>query len=132
MFNESIIIKSRVAELYLARSKKLFPEFESQKPFLKWAGGKRWLVSRHGELFPSEFNTYYEPFLGSGAVFFFLNSQYKFRHSFLFDVNEQLVNSYNVIKDNLEELVKYLEVLQKKYFSLRDEKRNLIIKKASF
>lgn len=111
----------------------LFPDYKfvnakSAKPFLKWAGGKSQLLSQFipylpKELDNNEIENYYEPFLGSGAVFFFLNSQYKFRHSFLFDVNEQLVNSYNVIKDNLEELVKYLEVLQKKYFSLRDEKR---------
>jgi DNA sulfur modification protein DndB len=42
-------------------------------PFLKWAGGKRWLVQQHPELFPKTFKRYFEPFLGSGAVLFFLS-----------------------------------------------------------
>ena len=40
------------------------------EPFLKWAGGKRWLVRRHLNLFPTNYNRYVEPFVGSGAVFF--------------------------------------------------------------
>lgn len=41
-------------------------------PFLTWAGGKRWLVSNYPEIFPTEYNVYIEPFLGSGSVFFSL------------------------------------------------------------
>ncbi|MDQ4680308.1 DNA adenine methylase, partial [Stenotrophomonas maltophilia group sp. RNC7] len=41
-------------------------------PFIKWAGGKRWFISNYSHLLPKEFNRYIEPFLGGGAVFFYL------------------------------------------------------------
>ena len=44
-------------------------------PFLKWAGGKRWFVSKHADLLDVKFNRYIEPFLGSGSVFFHLQPQ---------------------------------------------------------
>jgi DNA adenine methylase len=60
-------------------------------PFLKWAGGKRWLVttSEQAGLFPSKFRTYIEPFLGSGAVFFHLAPH----NAVLSDVNQDLVDT---------------------------------------
>lgn len=60
------------------------------KPFLKWAGGKRWLTRRRPELFEHEFERYVEPFLGSGAVFFHMMP----KKSILSDVNTALVNVY--------------------------------------
>lgn len=63
-------------------------------PFLKWAGGKRWFVKNHSDLLPEKFNTYYEPFLGSGAVFFSL----KPKKAILADVNPNLIETYKAIK----------------------------------
>lgn len=63
-------------------------------PFLKWAGGKRWFVEGFSHLLPEKYNLYYEPFLGSGAVFF---SQ-KPRFGILSDRNEDLINTYRSIK----------------------------------
>lgn len=63
-------------------------------PFLKWAGGKRWLVKNHSDLLPKNFNTYYEPFLGSGAVFFSL----KPKKAVLADANFRLIETYIAIK----------------------------------
>ena len=57
-------------------------------PFLKWAGGKRWLTNNYVRLFPDDFNNYIEPFLGSGAVFFHLRPQ----QSILSDKNADLSN----------------------------------------
>ncbi|HNX88866.1 MAG TPA: Dam family site-specific DNA-(adenine-N6)-methyltransferase [Paludibacteraceae bacterium] len=105
MFNESIIIKSRVAELYLARSKKLFPEFESQKPFLKWAGGKTQMISDILKFAPKNFNKYIEPFIGGGAVYFNLNHP----KSIIADSNEELIITYTQVKNNIEEVIEILE-----------------------
>lgn len=65
-------------------------------PPLKWAGGKRWFVSRHLDLVPTKFNTYIEPFLGSGALFFSLRPT----RAVLSDINGELINLYCVIRDN--------------------------------
>ncbi|OOG44193.1 Dam family site-specific DNA-(adenine-N6)-methyltransferase [Polaromonas sp. A23] len=66
------------------------------KPFLKWAGGKRWLIAKHDELLPDNFRNYYEPFLGSGAVFFYLQPG----KSVLADVNQELIDTYSAIKQD--------------------------------
>ncbi|WP_404979969.1 DNA adenine methylase [Caulobacter sp. BE254] len=67
-------------------------------PFLKWAGGKRWLCKRFPELFPTTYNRYFEPFLGSGAVFFHLKPE----RAILSDRNPDLVKTYNAIKNDWE------------------------------
>lgn len=65
-------------------------------PFLKWAGGKRWLVANYGNLFPRDFGRYVEPFLGGGSVFFYLQPE----NSFLTDANERLIETYTEIRDD--------------------------------
>lgn len=65
-------------------------------PFLKWAGGKRWLVQKYPDLFPKQFKRYFEPFLGSGAVFFSLLP----KKGVISDCNGALVETYNAIKDD--------------------------------
>src|SRR5690606_25399589 len=91
-------------------------------PFLKWAGGKRWLVANHAHIFPSDFNRYIEPFLGSAAVYFHLQP----RDALLADVNPELINAYSVIKSRWRMLEAALEVHQSKhsdkyYYSMRKE-----------
>ena len=66
------------------------------KPFLKWAGGKRWFASHILSLLPHRFNRYIEPFLGSGAIFFSLQPN----RSILCDLNEELIDTYLAIKKN--------------------------------
>ncbi|MDP2090776.1 MAG: DNA adenine methylase [Candidatus Gracilibacteria bacterium] len=75
------------------------------KPFVKWVGGKRQLIEQFKRLFPTEYNNYFEPFLGGGAVFFNLQKE----KSFLSDVNAELINLYQVIKAKPMELIKFLE-----------------------
>lgn len=65
-------------------------------PFLKWAGGKRWMIYGHPELFPKEYNRYIEPFLGSAAVFFSL----KPKKAILSDLNSELIETYCAIRDD--------------------------------
>ncbi|MEX1112167.1 MAG: DNA adenine methylase [Candidatus Andersenbacteria bacterium] len=85
---------------------------EKPKPFVKWVGGKRQLLKQFRllNLYPPEnfnptTNTYFEPFVGGGAVFFDLLPD----KAQLSDLNQELVTTYNVIKKNVDELVKSLK-----------------------
>ena len=75
------------------------------RPFLKWAGGKTKLIQQYTPYFPKDYNTYYEPFLGGGAVFFYLNPTV----AALTDINAELVNTYRCVKDNVEKLIELLK-----------------------
>jgi len=74
------------------------------RPFLKWAGGKGRLIPQYSQYFPKGFSTYYEPFLGGGAIFFHLSPQ----RSMLMDINPELVNVYCCVRDHVEELIRHL------------------------
>ncbi|MDH2134512.1 Dam family site-specific DNA-(adenine-N6)-methyltransferase [Sphingobium yanoikuyae] len=76
------------------------------QPFLKWAGGKRWLVAQ-GILAPSHIERMVEPFLGSAAVFFSLSP----KRALLADVNAELINLYQVIRSSPKEL----QIILKEY-----------------
>ncbi len=85
---------------------------EKPKPFVKWVGGKRQLLQQFKlmNLYPPEnfdpkTGRYFEPFVGGGAVFFDLLP----KKAFLSDMNNELVTTYNVIKDNVEVLIKSLK-----------------------
>lgn len=69
-------------------------ELNTVIPFLKWAGGKRWLAGRSAALLPEKYGRYIEPFLGSGAVFFFACPQ----QAILSDVNSRLIETYRAIQ----------------------------------
>lgn len=66
------------------------------EPFLKWAGGKRWLTQRFPNLFPDDIQRYFEPFLGSGAVYFHLRPS----SGIISDLNEELVATYRALRDD--------------------------------
>lgn len=92
-------------------------------PFVKWAGGKTQLTERMYRYFPKSFNKYFEPFLGGGAVFFYLT--YKRPPPFpaiLSDVNHDLINAYEVIRDNMDELIKRLTKRQIDFRKVPDNK----------
>ncbi len=98
------------------------------RPFLKWAGGKSQLLSRFQEFYPQalkekKIKRYYEPFAGSGAVFFDVATRYKIKEAYLYDINEDLVLTYLVIRDQVEALISKLQKTEKKYRSLSIEKR---------
>lgn len=75
------------------------------RPFLKWAGGKTQLVDIIKKKVPKDISNYYEPFLGGGALFFSLSP----KSANLSDVNEELVNLYTVVRDNVEDLINDLK-----------------------
>jgi DNA adenine methylase len=85
------------------------------RPFLKWAGGKRQLLPEIKKHIPKNINTYtyYEPFVGAGALFFELQP----KKAVISDFNGQLILTYTVIKENIDELI----VLLRKYKSLHNE-----------
>ncbi len=74
-------------------------------PFLKWAGGKGQLLEQMSPYFPERFNTYYEPFLGGGAVFFHLLPP----KAVLSDLNPELVNVWQAVRDKPKELMVALD-----------------------
>ncbi len=74
-------------------------------PILKWAGGKKQLFSQIEALIPKKYTSYYEPFLGGGAVLFSLQP----KTAYINDYNEELINVYDCVKNNLEELISLLQ-----------------------
>ena len=74
-------------------------------PFLKWVGGKRQLMPAIKELIPKNYTNYYEPFIGGGAVLFDLQP----KNAVINDFNEELINVYQTIKENPEELISDLK-----------------------
>lgn len=80
-------------------------------PPLKWAGGKRWFVSNYKDLLPKKFNKYIEPFLGSGAVFFSVQPE----RALISDLNPELINLYEVIRDEPLKLENKLKEHQRKH-----------------
>jgi DNA adenine methylase len=84
------------------------------QPFLKWAGGKRQLLPEITKYIPREINTYYEPFIGAGAVLLHLQPP----KAIINDINSELINAYTVIRDQIEELLADLSkhVNDKEYF----------------
>ena len=94
------------------------------QPFLKWAGGKRQLLPAIKEYLPKKFTQYYEPFVGAGAVLFSLQP----KKSIINDTNSELINCYQVIKDNPEELLELCQEHREKnskqhFYSLREQDR---------
>lgn len=89
------------------------------KPFLKWVGGKGQLLEQFEPLLPKKYNSYFEPFIGGGAVFFSVNP----KKAHINDINETLVNTYSYIKNDVEKLIKSLKKLEKEFQSKDDESR---------
>ncbi len=101
----------------LSSSKASSPAAQAAKPFLKWVGGKQQLLLQFEQYFPQEdFGRYFEPFLGGGAIFFHLWTSGKLpKKVFLFDNNDELINVYTVVRDNLDALVELLIVHQQNH-----------------
>lgn len=80
------------------------------KPFVKWAGGKSQLLDQFASLFPEAFDNYVEPFVGGGAVFFYLfDRELVGERAVLNDLNHEIMNCYEVIRDCVDELIRELE-----------------------
>ncbi len=98
------------------------------RPFLKWAGGKGQLLNKFQEFYPKQLKqkkiqTFYEPFLGSGAVFFDIAQNYSIESAYLYDINEELILTYKVIQKDVYKLLEFLYHYEKTYLSLNKKKR---------
>lgn len=91
-------------------------------PFLKWAGGKRQLLGQIDKYLPPKIERYIEPFVGAGALFFYLLPI----DAVLIDINAELINAYQVIRDDVEKLILSLKKHKNEadyYYSIRDMDR---------
>ncbi len=89
------------------------------KPFLKWAGGKRWFVANYKHIFPTFRGKYIEPFLGSGVVFFHITP----KKGIIADLNGELITTYQAIKHSHIEVTNELNNLRElalDYYDVRD------------
>lgn len=114
---------------FLKNNRAKNPKILRPHPFLKWAGGKRQLIPKMKQYLPTKFNNYIEPFVGGGAMFFFLfrSKLLNDKRVVVTDINEDLINCYNVVKNNVMELIKSLKKHknEKNYFyRTREKDRN--------
>ena len=97
------------------------------KPFLKWAGGKGQLLTEIRNKYPAglgkRIKKYAEPFVGGGAVLFDVLSNFNFDEVYISDVNDELINTYIMVRDNVNKLMQALEVMGNEYLPLEQEKR---------
>ena len=100
------------------------------KPFLKWAGGKSQLlneIKKYYRFTNSEVTKYAEPFIGGGAVLFDILSLYDLQEVYISDINADLINTYKVIRDNIEELIISLKKLSNEFLPLNTPARLSLI-----
>jgi DNA adenine methylase len=110
------------------------PAVRNVRPFLKWAGGKRQLLPHLRSFYPESFGTYFEPFVGSGAVFFDLSSQGLLddRAAVLSDVNRDVIGCYQALRRDVASVVRALRRLaaghardgNAHYYAVRDGRFN--------
>ena len=101
-------------------------------PFLKWAGGKRQLLNQIKERMPKEYNDYYEPFIGGGAVLFELQPE----KATINDINTSLINVYRQVKYNTEEFIELVKKLDSEmwedgkeyYLNIREKYNDKLLK----
>jgi DNA adenine methylase len=108
----------------------------SNRPLLKWAGGKRQLLPKLQPFYPETFDRYIEPFFGSGAVFFDLHASGRLhgRHAWLVDDNPDLIGCYSMLRDRTDEVIVELTRLaaghaidgDQLYYRVRDEQFNTL------
>ena len=102
------------------------------EPFLRWAGGKKWLIKSLDQIIGNlEYSNYYEPFLGGGAIFLAIDHP---KRCYLSDVNEDLINTYISIRDIPHEVINYLNNYQntsEDYYKIRASFPNTPAEKAA-
>ena len=92
------------------------------RPFVKWAWWKRWLISQLSKHFPEKINHYIEPFVWWWAVLIYILQTHKeVKSVYAFDINQNLINCYQVIKYNVEWLIKKLSKYQKEFRKIETE-----------
>ena len=100
------------------------------RPFLKWAGGKGQLLEQISQYLPQglqngSIKRYVEPFIGGGAMFFYMVQQYQFEECYISDVNQDLILTYKTIQKNVDDLIASLLTIQDQYRILNPENRRI-------
>lgn len=106
-------------------------EEKSVKPFLKWAGGKGQLLKEIESYYPFDeyhITKYAEPFVGGGAVLFDVLSKYNLDAVYISDINAELINTYRIIRDDIDALVEMLYAMQNDFIPLDSEGRKAYYK----
>jgi DNA adenine methylase len=117
--NEEIDIKIKVDK-----------NMEKTKPFLRWAGGKQWISAFLVGLAPKNYDKYFEPFVGGGALFFSLCPS----RAVLGDLNSQLIETYKAIKNNPIQVIKTLSQWENEsetYYEVREKEYNDMFQRAA-
>jgi len=96
------------------------------KPFIKWAGGKGQLIQQIDAVLPTtlkngEIDTYIEPFVGGGALLFYILNKYQIKQAVICDINKELINSYRCIKSDLENVILELQKIKNIYKEAKDK-----------
>jgi len=104
-------------------------EYKTAKPFLKWAGGKTQLIANIEKALPRDLTqtnfTYIEPFVGSGAVLFWMLNRFaNLKKAVINDLNADLINTYKTITSNPNDLISILEILQNEFHMLEGNEDN--------
>jgi len=107
------------------------------KPFVKWAGGKRWLLKSIHEYIPQELTEgkikrYVEPFVGGGAVFFHIKEHYNIKEFIINDKGSELIETYRAIQKDVETVIELLSEIEKNYQNEGDYKRFYYEKRTKF
>ena len=98
----------------------------SVKPFLKWAGGKGQLLKEIQNFYPfskGKITKYAEPFVGGGAVLFDIISKYDLEEIYISDTNKELIDTYCIVRDDIDMLLEMLYKFQKEFISLNTDNR---------
>lgn len=105
-----LIANKKLPLSYAQGKEKVFDvDMIEPKPFVKWAGGKRQIISQLLQCSPSRFDEYYEPLLGGGALFFKLSALGKIKHAYLNDNSKTLIDAYKTIKEKPHDLIAELK-----------------------
>ncbi|MFH0968407.1 MAG: DNA adenine methylase [Methanobacteriota archaeon] len=113
------------------RKRRSNEENEYAKPFFKWAGGKSQLLPEFDARLPQEFRSgvidrYVEPFIGGGAVFFFITQLVPLKETVICDANEELILTYQVVKQDVDALIALLSQYQVLYDALDESERKVM------
>ena len=97
--------------------------FKNCKPFLKWVGGKTQLLNVIREKYPQEIEEYCEPFVGGGAVLFDVLNNYNPKKVLMNDLNQELINTYIQVRDNVNNIINSLLEIQDLYWNMNNEEQ---------
>ena len=118
---DNSIIHSKTGTSQLSNSK------NTVKPFLKWAGGKNQLLNEIEKYYPFEngIKKYAEPFVGGGAVLFDILDKYDLEEIYINDINEELINTYIMIREHIDELIQKLFIMQDEFIPIENSDRKM-------